>query len=112
MFGLGIGGALLAAIGLIIWIVLLVWLSERILRFIGIRTAWGPLDLRNMLLAFVLLVGAIHFGNYGLDLIDNSMRDADTGVPLTFPGAFLIGSVAIGVGIAAVRHWRKQKSDK
>ena len=26
--------------------------------------------------------------------------------------SFLIGSVAIGVGIAAVRHWRKQKGGK
>ena len=112
MFGLGIGGALLAAIGLIIWIVLLVWLSERILRFIGIRTAWGPLDPRNMLLTLVLLTGAIHFGNYGLDLIDHAMRDSDARVALTFPGAFLIGSVAIGVGIAAVRHWRKQRGGK
>lgn len=112
MFGLGMGGAVLALIGLLIWIVLLVWLSERILRFIGIRTAWGPFDPRNMLATFVLLTAAIHLGNYALDLLDSSMREVSYDVPLVFPGAFLIGSVAIGVGIAAIRHWRKMKSGK
>ena len=112
MFGLGLGGALLALIGLLIWIVLLVWLSERILRFIGIRTAWGPIDPRNMLASFVLLTGAIHLGNYGLDLLDSAMREVGYDVPLAFPGTFLIGSVAIGVGIAGVRCWRRLKSGK
>lgn len=112
MFGMGMGGALLALAGLLIWIVLLVWLSERVLRFIGIRTAWGPFDPRNMLAAFVLLTAAIHLGNYGLDMLDSSLSDVSYEVPLTFPSAFLIGSVAIGVGIAAIRHWRKMKSGK
>ncbi|MDN3646524.1 hypothetical protein QWY75_09975 [Pontixanthobacter aestiaquae] len=112
MFDLGAmsaGGLLLLLLGLLIWIVLLVWLSERILRFIGLRTAWGPLDPRNMIGAFLLLTGAIHLGNYGLDLIEQSMSDGANTASLTFPSAFLIGSVAIGVGIAAVRHWQRQK---
>lgn len=103
--GIGVGGALLGAVALIAWIVILVWLAERILRYIGIRTSWGPLDPRNVLITFALLTGVIHLANYLLDQIDNSMGGSDGGVPLTFPGAFLIGSVAMAVGVAAVR-WR------
>ncbi|MFZ1742770.1 MAG: hypothetical protein WAT93_07940 [Pontixanthobacter sp.] len=107
--GLGYGFVLAALIGLLIWIVILVWLSERILRFIGIRTGWRPLDWRNLLTAFVLLTGAVHFGNFAIDRIEVLVSGVENHAYLGMPGAFLIGSVAIGVGIAAVRWHRQQK---
>ena len=103
---IGPGMGILALVALIIWLVILVWLAERVLRFVGLRTSWGPLDPRNMLIALTMLVGAIHLGNYAIDLISGN------GAALGFPGAFLIGSVAIGVGIAAVRWHRKQTPRK
>ena len=112
MFGAGMigpGGALLAVLMLIVWIVILIWLSERVLRFLGIRTAWRPLDPRSLVSTFALLTGAIHLGNYALDLLDSAFRTPSYPVSLGFPSAFLIGSVAIGVGIAGVRWHRKQK---
>lgn len=109
---IGPGGILLAIIALLIWIIILVWLSERVLRFVGIRSGWRPLDPRNLAVTILLLVGAIHFGNYLLDLLERAMRGASYSVPLDYPSAFLIGSVAIGAGIAAVRWHRKQSPPK
>ena len=109
---MGAGGILVALAALLVWIVVLVWLSERILRFVGLRSGWRPLDPRNVIITFVMLIGAIHFGNYLLDLLERSMRGGDYAVPLAFPSAFLIGSVAIGVGIAAMRWHRKQSPPK
>lgn len=107
--GLGPGGLLIAAAALIVWILILVWLSEKILQFVGKRTAWGPLDPRNMVGSFLLLLGAIHFGNYALDLLESAMGGRSAEAALTFPNAFLIGSVAIAVGVAAIRWRRKQQ---
>ncbi|MXO91753.1 hypothetical protein [Pontixanthobacter aquaemixtae] len=108
MGGIGPGVALLAVAALLVWIVLLVWLAQRILRFIGLRTGWGPLDPRNIGVTFVLLAGAIHLGNYALDWLGGSGVASQDGA-VSFPTAFLIGSVAIGVGIAAIRWHRQQK---
>lgn len=105
---IGPGGILLAIVALLIWIIILVWLSERVLRFVGMRSGWRPLDLRNLAVTVLLLVGAIHMGNYLLDLLERAMRDGSYVVQLGYPSAFLIGSVAIGTGIAAVRWHRKQ----
>ncbi|GAA4642859.1 hypothetical protein GCM10023115_08190 [Pontixanthobacter gangjinensis] len=107
--GLGFGGLLIAIVALAVWILVLVWLAQRVLRFIGLRSGWAPLDGKNMLAAAVLLTGAIHLGNYLLDVLEASMRGSAGAVELSFPGAFLIGSVAIGVGIAAIRWHRQQK---
>lgn len=109
---IGPGGILIAIIALLVWIIILVWLSERVLRFVGMRTGWRPLDPRNLVVTVLLLVGAIHCGNYLLDLLERAMRGADYAVQLGFPSAFLIGSVAIGSGIAAVRWHRKQTPPK
>lgn len=109
---IGPGGILIAIIALLIWIIILVWLSQRVLRFVGLRTGWRPLDPRNLAVTVLLLVGAIHLGNYLLDLLERAMRGADYTVHLVFPSAFLIGSVAIGTGIAAVRWHRKQAPPK
>ena len=109
MGGLGLGGALIGALALIVWIVVLVWLAERVLRFIGLRTGWPPLDARNIASTILLLSAAIHLGNYAIDLIETALRDLPApGFPI--PSAFLIGSVAIGTGIAAIRWNRRQKS--
>ncbi|MGB3739736.1 MAG: hypothetical protein WA948_10330 [Pontixanthobacter sp.] len=108
--GLGLGGALIGALALFVWIVVLVWLAERVLRFIGVRTGWPPLDARNIVSTILLLGGAIHLGNYAIDLVEATIRDIP--VPdLPIPSAFLIGSVAIGTGIAAIRWNRKHKPD-
>lgn len=109
---MGPGAALIALLALVVWIIILVWLSERILRFVGLRSGWGPLDPRNIVISFVMLTAAIHLGNYLLDVLERMLRGASYAVPLTVPSAFLIGSVAIGVGIAAVRWQRKQKPKK
>ena len=97
-----------ALIGVVIWIAIMVWLAERIMRFIGLRTGWKPLDLRNILATIIVLVGAIHLGNFVVDWIDRSLRGLD-GPFLRFPSAFLIGGVAISVGIAAIRWNRRHR---
>ena len=97
-----------ALIGVVIWIAIMVWLAERIMRFIGLRTGWKPLDLRNILATIIVLVGAIHLGNFAVDWIDRSLRGLD-GPFLRFPSAFLIGGVAISVGIAAIRWNRRHR---
>lgn len=111
MWGIGPMGPAMAIgglIALVIWIVILVWLAARVLRFIGLKTGWPPLDPRNLAASTVFLGGAIHLGNYVLDLVEASMRGVE--MPnLGVPSAFLIGSVAIGVGIAAIRWHRKQR---
>ena len=111
MFGAGVIspiGALLALILLAIWIVVLVWVAARIQAFIARRTGWQGLDWRNVLCTFLLLTAAIHLGNFVLDLIDRWLNDGGYPMELEFPGSFLIGSVAIGVGIAAVRSRRRK----
>ena len=107
--GLGLGGSLFAAIALIVWIVILVWLSARVLRFVGLKTSWGPLDPRNLGLAVILLGGAIHLGNWAIDWAESLVGDVPGPGAPGYPSAFLIGSVAIAVGIAGVRWNRKQK---
>ena len=97
-----------ALIGIVIWIAIMVWLAERIMRFMGLRTGWKPLDLRNILATIIVLVGAIHLGNFVVDWIDRSLRGLD-GPFLRFPSAFLIGGVAISVGIAAIRWNRRHR---
>ncbi len=109
MLGLGLGGSLLAVAALVIWIIILVWLAERIMHFIGVKTGWRPLDLRTLLTVTLLLGGAIHFGNYAVDWIEASLSEGSVAPRLTVPSAFLIGSVAISVGIAGIRWHRKQK---
>lgn len=101
-------GALFALIVLAIWIVVLVWVAARIQNFLARRTGWQGLDWRNVLSTFLLLIAAIHLSNFGLDLLDRWMNDGRYPMKLEFPGSFLIGSVAIGVGVAAVRSRRKK----
>lgn len=96
-------GALLALVVLAIWILVMVWVAARIQMFVTRRTGWPGLDSRNVGCTFLLLVAAIHVGNFAIDLVDRWTRGGDYPLGLGFPGAFLIGSVAIGVGIAAVR---------
>lgn len=111
MFGAGVIsplGALAAVAILAIWILVLVWVAARIQGFLTRGTGWPAFDWRNLLSAFLLLTGAIHLGNFALDLIDRWFYDAIYPIELGFPGSFLIGSVAIGVGISAVRSRRKK----
>lgn len=99
------GTVVLGAVLLLAWLVVLVWLSGRLLRIVARGTGWQVTGWRTVLLAFIGLLAAIHFGNWLITLIDGSVRDVPTGWP-GFPPAFLIGSVALGVGIAAVRARR------
>lgn len=96
-------GALLALVILAIWILVLVWVAARIQGFLMRQTGWRGLDWRNVLCTFVLLTAAIHLSNFALDLIDRWLSNGGYPLELEFPGSFLIGSVAIGVGIAAMR---------
>lgn len=111
MFGAAIispFGALVALLLLLIWIVVLVWVAARIQAFVARQAGWPAFDWRNVLVSLVLLVIAIHLGNFILDWLDRWLFEGDYPVELGFPGAFLIGSVAIGVGIAAVRSQRQR----
>lgn len=101
-------GALLALVLLAVWILVLVWVAGRIQSFVARRTGWPGLDWRNLVGTFLLLVAAIHVGNFVIDLVDRWGRGGDYPLDLGFPGAFLVGSVAIGVGIAAVRTRRRK----
>jgi len=107
--GLGLGGTLFAAIALIVWIIILVWLAARVLRFVGLKTSWGPLDPRNLGLTVTLLGGAIHLGNWAVDWAESLVGDIPGPGTPGIPSAFLIGSVAIATGIAGARWHRKQK---
>lgn len=99
-------GALVALLVLVIWIIALVWVAARIQAFVARKTGWQSLYWGNLLCTFLLLVAAIHLGNFVLDLFDRWTNGADYPIRMDFPGSFLIGSVAIGVGIAAVRSNR------
>lgn len=101
-------GALLALVLLAIWVLVMVWIASRIQVFVARRTGWSGLDWRNLACTFLLLVAAIHLGNFAIDLVDRLGRGGNYPLDLGFPGAFLIGSVAIGVGIAAVRTRRRK----
>lgn len=105
--GLTPGLALLALAVLIVWIVVMVWIGGRVQAFLHRHTGWSALDWRSLLGATLLLTGAIHFGSFALDLFDRWSRHGHYKLSLEFPGVFLIGSVAIGVGIAAVKSRRK-----
>lgn len=104
--GIGPGFALLALAALAVWIVILVWLAGWIIARLRHRNGWDALDWRTVLIPFVSLTAAIHLGNYLLDLVDRAVSGGSGELPLRFPSAFLIGSVAIGVGIAAIRSRR------
>lgn len=111
MFGAGVIsplGALVALVFLVIWIVVLVWVAARIQGFLSLKTGWPAFDWRTMLGSFLLLIAAVHLGNFLLDVIDRWWNDASYPLNLEFPGAFLIGSVAIGVGVAAVQSRRRK----
>lgn len=105
--GIGPGFALLALAALAVWIVILVWLASWIILRLRNRYGWKLLDWRTILIPFVTLTGAIHLGNYALDRLDQSLGIGRNGAGVGFPSAFLIGSVAIGVGIAIVRGLRR-----
>lgn len=96
-------GALFALLILAIWILVLVWVAARIQAFVMRRTGWHGFDWRNALCVFLLLVAAIHLGNFAIDLFERWARGADYPIGMGFPGSFLIGSVAIAVGISAIR---------
>lgn len=101
-------GALLTLAVLAVWILVMVWVADRIRLFVARRTGWAGLDWRNLGCTFFLLVAAIHLGNFAIDVVDRWSRGGEYPLSLGFPGAFLIGSVAIGVGIAAVRTKRRK----
>ncbi len=96
------GIAILVVVLLLIWIAILAWLATSILNFCARRYGWGPMNWRGWLVAFGGLVAAIHIANYLLDLLNVVLSDSPNSVHLTYPSAFLIGSVAIGVGVAVV----------
>lgn len=105
--GLTPAGAFMALFVVVFWIIVLVWVAARIQAYIARRTGWQGLYWGNLLCTFLLLVTAIHLGNFALDLFDRWTNGADYPIKVDFPGSLLIGSVAIGVGIAAVRSNRR-----
>lgn len=100
--GLAAGSLLLGAVLLVFWIVILVWLSQRLLRIVARGTGWRPTSWRAVLLTFVTLLAAVHFGNWIITLLDGQITGQPFAAP-GFPPAFLIGSIAIGVGVAMAR---------
>lgn len=103
--GLPTGTLLLALVLLVGWIVVLVWLSGMLLRGVANNTGWKDRGWRSLLLSFVILLAVIHFGNWAISWIDAAARGRSVPWP-GFPPAFLIGSVAFGVGVAWVRARR------
>lgn len=99
---LSAGTVVLGLLLLAAWLFVLVWLSGRMLRIVARGTGWAASGWRTVLLAFVILLAAIHFGNWLVTVLGDGLRGDPLGWP-GFPPAFLIGSVAIGVGVAAVR---------
>lgn len=104
---IGPGVALLALAALLVWIGLLVWLASWLILRLRGRYGWKLLDWRTIVVPFLVLTGAIHLGNYALDWLNEAFGSGQHEAPVGFPSAFLIGSVAIGVGIAVVRGLRK-----
>lgn len=105
-FGVSPGIALAVGALLVVWLVIVTWLGGWLLRRIARATGWSVRSWRSIALAFATLLAAIHFGN----AVVQAAEDWNAGRPLVwppFPPAFLIGSVAIGVGIAAVRTRRR-----
>lgn len=100
------GTLLLGAVLLAAWVVVLVWVSARLLRIVARGTGWPAGGWRAALLTFVMLLAAIHFGNWLITLLDDRIAGTVSSWP-GFPPAFLIGSVAIGVGVAMVRARRR-----
>ena len=100
-----LGMSLIGAILMIVWIVILVWLSKRLLAMIARRTNWNAFDWRNWLLCFVLLVGGIWLANFALDWLDfaTGTRNRPTVAP---PGALLLASVGIAVPVAGIMSRR------
>lgn len=99
----GMGRAILILMIVLAWIVMLVWISARVQNFVRRKAGWRVQDWRNLLVSFLALVTAIHLGNFAIDLFDRWIKHGNYRLELTFPGAFLCGSVAIGIGIAAMR---------
>ncbi|MGB3754641.1 MAG: hypothetical protein WA954_12200 [Parerythrobacter sp.] len=102
LLSLGPGLLVLALLVLMVWVVVLVMLAGWIMLFLRSRHGWALFDWRTIAIPFVGLIAAIQLGNYLLDLLGSAI-DGGGAAELAFPSAFLIGSVAIGVGIAAVR---------
>ncbi len=100
--GLSAGGLVLAVILLLAWIVVLAWMSGLLLRAAAKSTGWQAGNWRTILLCFVIILAAIHFGNWAIGWFEAAFAGERVSWP-GFPPAFLIGSVAIGIGIAAVR---------
>lgn len=103
-----LGMSILTIILLLAWILILVWLSDRMLRMVGRRTGWGATDWRNWLLCFVLLVAGIFLANYALDWLEYALGTRAGAPVLALPGAFLLGSVAIAVPVAGIRASRRR----
>lgn len=103
-----LGMSILTLFLLLAWILILVWLSGRMLQMVGRRTGWAPTDWRGWLLCFVLLVAGIFLANYALDWLEYALG-TKAGVPvLAVPSAFLLGSVAIAVPVAGIRASRRR----
>ncbi|WPZ04111.1 hypothetical protein T8S45_00845 [Blastomonas marina] len=107
-----LGMSLITLVLLLAWILILVWLSDRLLRMVSRRTGWGPTDWRSWLLCFVLLVAGIFLGNHALDWLDYAMGTRAAQPMLAVPGAFLLGSVAIAVPVAGIRAARRGETKK
>lgn len=100
------GVALMVLVLVLVWVAILAWLASAILRYCAHWFGWDARNWRGWLVAFGSLVVAIHLANYLLDLLDVAVSGSGKALTLSPPGAFLIGSVAIGVGIAVVNARR------
>lgn len=99
---ISLGLALLAVLLVAAWIAILVWLAGWLMSRLRESYGWARLDWRTVVIPFVALTATIHLINHVLDWLQANPANP----PLGFPSAFLIGSVAIGVGMAAVRAKR------
>lgn len=101
---LGPAGLLLIILLVIIWMVVLVWLGDRLLGHVARRTKWRMRDWRNWVASTFILIGLIHLANWLIDIAESLLGGEAVDLSPGWPSAFLIGSVAIAVPIAALRR--------
>lgn len=101
--GISPGLAILFVLLLIVWIVVLVWVGQRMLAFIQRRTGWHPRDWRNWASCTVALVLMIHLANWLIDLLGALADGRGLATGPGFPPWYLIAAVAIAVPLAALR---------
>lgn len=104
LWSLGPGAAVLILLLVAIWMVVLAWLGDRMLGYVSRRTGWRMRNWRSWVASTCALIAIIHVANWAIDVAENLLGGDQVDLSPGWPSAFLIGSVAIAVPIAALRR--------